>query len=431
MIRTGISSWITLCVFSAAIVEAGARKVLAADHWVDPKGKDVGNGGTAKQPWATLQYAADRVRPGDTIHVRDGSYRGFYLDRGGTRAAPVHFKAEGQQVRIIQRNRGTPDGINVEGAGFVVIEGFIVNGLPRAGVRGALSPNLTIRRIHADRNGSWGILTGHCDDLAVIDNVVSNSVKEHGIYVANSGDRPIIRGNISYGNRLCGIHINGDVSQGGDGIISRALVENNVVFDNGRGGGSGINCDGVQESIIRNNLLYENHASGIALYRINGAEGSRNNRVINNTVLMASNAGWAIKIRYQSTDNLVWNNILLTNSRSNGSINIAADSLAGFRSDYNIVADRLSTDYGESVLSLKSWSSSTGLDRHSLVARPQELFVNAAAGDFHLRADSAAIDAADPAAAPPVDIEGTARPVGPRPDIGVYELREGMSGDKG
>ena len=71
-------------------------------------------------------------------------------------------------------------------------------------------------------------------------------MKEHGIYVGNSGDRPIVRGNIAWGNQVCGIHMNGDVSQGGDGIISGALVENNVIFDNGRKGGSGINCDGVR-----------------------------------------------------------------------------------------------------------------------------------------------------------------------------------------
>ena len=42
--------------------------------------------------------------------------------------------------------------------------------------------------------------------------------------------------------------------RGADGIISGALVENNVIYNNGLGGGSGINCDGVQNSVIRNNL---------------------------------------------------------------------------------------------------------------------------------------------------------------------------------
>ena len=54
-------------------------------------------------------------------------------------------------------------------------------------------------------------------------------------------------------------------------IISFALVERNIIYENGVGGGSGINCDGVSDSIFRNNLLYNNHASGISLYGIDGA----------------------------------------------------------------------------------------------------------------------------------------------------------------
>ena len=122
----------------------------------------------------------------------------------------------------MRRNRETPDGINVEGASYVVIEGFIVNEMPRTGVRGVAGSHLTIRGIRADRNGVWGILIAHCDDAAVIGNETSRSAKEHGIYIGNSGDRPIVRGNIVWGNQSCGIHMNGDVSQGGDGIISGA-----------------------------------------------------------------------------------------------------------------------------------------------------------------------------------------------------------------
>ena len=66
----------------------------------------------------------------------DGDYEGFDLRRGGTRDASVRFKAEGKHVRIVRGTAKTPDGINVEGAGYVVIEGFIVNEMPRAGVRG-------------------------------------------------------------------------------------------------------------------------------------------------------------------------------------------------------------------------------------------------------------------------------------------------------
>src|SRR5207244_2669214 len=99
----------------------------------------------------------------------------------------------------------------------------------------------------------------------VIQNNVSYSNGEHGIYHSNSGDYPTIRANQIHHNHAAGIHMNGDKSQGCDGIISFATVEKNVIFENGLGGGSGINCDGVDSSTFRNNLLYANHASGISL----------------------------------------------------------------------------------------------------------------------------------------------------------------------
>jgi len=62
---------------------------------------------------------------------------------------------------------------------------------------------------------------------------MSRSQAEHGIYVGNSGDRPVIRRNVVWGNNANGIHMNGDLSQGGDGIISGAIVEGNIIHDNG------------------------------------------------------------------------------------------------------------------------------------------------------------------------------------------------------
>ena len=124
---------------------------------------------------------------------------------------------------------------------------------------------------------------------------------------------------------------------GGDGIISGALVENNVIYDNGRGGGSAINGDGVQNSTFRNNLIYNAHASGISLYRIDGGGGSTGNLVVNNTILVAADGRWALNIHDGSTGNTVRNNILYNYHSFRGSISVSADSLPGLVSDYNVV----------------------------------------------------------------------------------------------
>ncbi len=417
--------WVLLLAVIGILSPGTARP---ADYWVARRGMDRERGGGRTNPWASLQFAANHVKAGDTVHVLDGDYAGFDLHRGGDKQSPIRFIAEGKAVRITQRNSRTPDGINIEDAGHVVVDGFVVTKMPRAGVRGALSPHLTIRRIRADHNGSWGIFTAFCDDLALINNHASSSVKEHGIYVSNSGDRPIIRGNVAWDNRVCGIHMNGDLSQGGDGIISGALVENNIIFGNGRGGGSGINADGVQDSKFQNNLLYGNHASGISLYRICGAKGSTGNLVANNTITMASDARWAVNIQNASSSNKVVNNILLHANAARGSINISKDSMPGFQSDHNLVVDRFSVDDGSSTMDLSRWQALTSQDLHSRVSLPGDVFVDEASSDYHLRDRSPAIDAADPSLAPRLDIEGKARqrPNDEKssqtcPDIGAYE----------
>ena len=68
--------------------------------------------------------------------------------------------------------------------------------------------------------------------------------------------------------------------------------------------------DGVSNSRVQNNLLYNNHAGGIALYRIDGAQGARNNVVANNTVVQAADGRWALLLVNASTGNTVFNNIL-------------------------------------------------------------------------------------------------------------------------
>lgn len=394
------------------------REVLSS-FFVATTGNDAA-AGTSAAPWRTLQHAADVVQAGDSVTVRVGTYVGFDLRTDGTAASRITFQAEAG-VAINARNARTPDGINLEGADYVTIEGFALNGLPRAGIRSVLNQHVTIRNNTADSNGTWGIFTGFSDDLLIENNVTTRSVAEHGIYVSNSGDRPVIRNNLIWGNRGNGIHMNGDLSQGGDGLISGALVERNTIYDNGRGGGSGINADGVQSSRIQNNLLYNNHASGISLYRIDGAAGSKNNIVVNNTVVQAADGRWALNIQSGSTGNTVYNNILYNNHSFRGSIDVSQDSLPGLTSNYNAVMDRFTTNGGNSVLTLAQWRSATGQDANSIIATPSALFVSVAGNDYHLSATSPAIDRGTATLAPTTDRDGNPRPSGGGWDIGAYE----------
>ncbi len=183
-------------------------------------------------------------------------------------------------------------------------------------------------------------------------------------------------------------------------------------------GGSAINCDGVQDSVIRNNLAWDNHKTGIALYRIDGGGGSTGNLVHSNTIHNASDGRWCLHVSGGRTGNTVRDNILLNDHPFRGAIELTSDSLPGFSSDWNAVKDRFSLD--EVFLSLAQWQAATGQDDDSFVASTA-VFEDTAAGDYTLAAGSAALDAGTAFLAPDDDLPGKHRPAGPGFDIGAYE----------
>jgi parallel beta-helix repeat protein len=395
---------------------------LGQTYYVDPSGSDTTGDGSQGHPWASLRHAAGQVEAGATVLINPGTYGGgIVVETGGTAAEPVTFRASGPGV-IVEGSGGERDAFFIDRASWVVVEGLTIRHATRAGLRISQANHVTVRNSTFADNGTWGLFTDFSDYTTVEDSEAYGSGDEHGIYISNSSDYPTIRRNRLHHNHACGLHMNGDISMGGDGIISHALVEGNIIYANGLGGGSGINMDGVTDSLVRNNLLYDNHAGGITLYQIDGGSGSQNNLILNNTVLMAADGRWAINLPdASSTHNKLFNNILYTYHSYRGSIAIAAPALAGFESDYNVVMERFTTDDGDSVLSLAEWQA-LGYDAHALVAAPGQLFVNPAAHDYHLKAGSPAIDRGLALSQVAEDLEGHPRPAGAGYDIGAYEF---------
>ena len=412
-----------------------AVAVLGSTYHVKPpaQGGSNGNSGSELAPWATLQHAADEVGPGDVVIVHAGAYAGFQLETSGTADARITFRtAPGDTVTIDQDLPGGDDGINLEGASYVTVQGFHVADRTRTGIRAVLCDHVTIRGNVLEHNGTWGVLTGCCDDLVIEGNYAAASVVEHGIYVSNSGDRPLIRGNVIVGNDDNGIHMNGDLSipcEGStpqDGVISFAVVEGNTIVDNGAGeGGSAINCDGVQDSIIRNNLIHSTHASGISLYRDDGGAPSHRNQVLGNTVLVASDGRWALNVQNDSTATTVRNNIFWSEQGFRGAMDVCAGCLTGFTSNRNLVENRFTLDGGDSVLTLAQWRTATGQDLQSVVivnaTALAALFVDQAGGDYHLATGSAALDAGEALSGLRFDLERSQRPQGLGWDAGAFE----------
>ena len=439
-----------VAVFAAPQIRAGdegpgTRAVSLAGsvqttYWVALDGDDDLNNGSEGAPWRTIQHAVEMVGPGDTVLVRSGTYVGARIESSGTAAEPIILKpAAGGSVVIDgpgpeNRHDSSLEVETWEGDGTVaywVIEGFAVTGAPGWGIdiRGsdaAKSHHIVIRGNTVYSNGissgKTGIFAAFTDDVLIEGNE-SYGNGEHGIYVNNSSDRFTVRANRLHHNVNCGVHLNGDASMGGDGTLSDGLIESNVIYENGFGGGSGINMDGVTHTIVRNNLLHHNHATGIAMYQIDGAVCSQDNQILHNTVVMPDDGRWAVLVSgVGCVNNIVLNNILTSYHSYRGSINIPSTSLSGFQSDYNVVVDRFTTDDGESVIDLSAWQG-LGYDIHSFVATPGELFASATGNDYHLWSNSPAVDAGSNGAGVTVDLEGNPRPWGAGYDIGAYELR--------
>ncbi len=387
-------------------------RTLFSAYYVSPLGSDSA-AGTAANPWKTLQQAADMVQAGDVVTVEPGKYAGFIMGwnnpQNGTASAPIVFNAQPGAV-ITTRNYETEDGIDLEGCSYITIEGFTITNdgsIQRAGIRAVgyaantPSTNVVIENNNVSGMGEWGIFTAFSNNLLIQNNTASNSQNQHGIYVSNSPVNARILNNTVFGNYDCGIEINGDATQGGTGIATGALVAGNIVYNNGADGGAGINCDGLQNSLIENNLLYNNHASGIALYMDDSAAGSTGNVVVNNTIIEAPDARWCIDINTNSTGNTVYNNILDNQNPNHGAITITADSMRGFKSDYNlIINNQFTPDDGNTVLNLSQWQTVTGQDTHSIISTELAVFINAGGNNFQLINGSLAIDAGTSTDAP-------------------------------
>ncbi len=410
-----------LLVLALPLASLAPRNVAAAGtYYVSTTGSDATGSGSLAQPWRTIQKAADSVGPGATVLIQPGSYTGAVeIAIGATAASPVIFRGNGAGV-VLEAASVARDAVLITESAYVTWENIRIQNAPRAGLRVSMSNHVSIRHNVFANNLRWGLFTDFSDDLLIEGNESFGATIEHGIYHSNSGDRPVIRGNVIHDNYANGLHMNGDVSMGGDGTITSPVVEGNYIFNNGVGGGSGINMDGVERAMIRNNVIVNAHASGISMYQIDGGICSRNNTVYHNTIVVAADGRWAINIPNNGcTGNQLIANILYSNHSYRGAINIVDGARSGFASNHNVLEGVFSTNGGDSILTFTQWKT-LGYDANSKVSTPTALFVNPSS-DFHLKSGSPAINIGTTLASVKTDFDGRVRPQGASSDAGAFE----------
>lgn len=387
----------------------------------------------ATREFSTIQAAADAARPGDTVLVHDGSYAGFRITRSGTQTTPIVFQANGTGV-LINRDGPTGDGVRFQNVSHVTVDGFRIQDTTARCIaaRGATpsSPmtDLVVRNNVCINGGTQGFYLSEVSNSVIENNRISRirgdsaNNNGHGIYLANSGsDNTILRANVIFDNNGSpsaeGIHFNGDrFIVGGDGVISGLTVENNVLYNNQN---SGLNMDGVQDSVIRNNLVYGNGRHALRVYQIDASAGPARLTIVNNTFVTSSSSGWAIKLSEDAGGHTIFNNILIGTS---GSLSVGHANVV---SNNNAVVNRFSADDDNTTIGLSAWQSQTGNDASSFTASSTNLFVDATTSDYHLSTTSPAVDRGaatlNGILAPSADLAGTARPQGNALDVGAYE----------
>jgi len=280
------------------------------------------------------------------------------------------------------------DGILVIHSSWLGISGLSISGARgKAGIRISESNHITIRECSFSDHRRWCVKTIGSDFVTVAACEIDAHASEHGVYFSTT-DHPAIENCRIYGASGCGIHNNADAREGGDGIMTDARFVGNTISGCGKSGGAAINMDGVEDSLIAENLVFDCDAGGIVSFHGDAARCGNRNTFRNNAVYLPLGHGkYALKITGGSTGNIVQNNILVNGSSSRGALELESATIESLSSHGNIyfnLSGKPPVMFDDSFMPLANWQE-MGFDVGSREMAPVEIFINAAAGDFRLK----------------------------------------------
>ena len=256
------------------------------------------------------------------------------------------------------------------------------------------------------------VLNGNVEEFVVSNNIVHDNNNIAFDFIGHEEECPnseldqarngIVNNNIAYnidsrGNPAYGNNANADgfyIDGGKDIIFERNIVYNcNIGFEiaSEHGGKS------TSEIIIRNNLIRNNSAVGIAFGGYDSERGSTNNcKILNNTFYKnnTENFDWGgeVLVQYYCDNNVFANNIVVSNpniiivqnSTGTGSNNLFNNNL--YFADGNPVWDWNNNTYSN----FNNYKNSINQENNSLFENP--LLVNPTKNNPALQVSSAAID---------------------------------------
>jgi Ca2+-binding RTX toxin-like protein len=435
-----------------------------ATYYVSTTGNDTNNPGTIDRPFATLNQAVSKVKAGDTVLVRGGTYypeRGIWMgeDRSGTANARITIAAYGNEKPVL-------DGYNMRAGSSIVLldgqyidfKGFEVRNAQKVGISVWGGDNLRITDNTVHEIQDTGIFVGH--DQAkptniLIDNntVYRASLKNQarnmnggwGTGISGFGNQLNITNNKVYNNYGEGIAISGDDNKANGNVIrdnyavemyvsnaTDTIVENNFVYNTGdrayfrQQQGQSQPSAGIQlanefsannvlgpsldRNIIRNNISVGNSA-GFFYGNYEQGGGLKNTQVINNTFSQGTQELLHIDADGHTNTTFANNIFHQTNGKT---MSYVPSGTSGLNFKNNVWYDGSATATPNSI----GPNPADNIRGNPLFAKPGGF----QASDYKLNPGSSAIDTGTSQNAPGNDYTGTSRPVNGRHDIGAWEF---------
>lgn len=440
--------------------------VSTRNWYVSAAASSTNTAGTEASPFNSLQKAADRVAPGDTVFAMGGSYTAtsinlVQIQRTGLPGKWIVFMPYKGDKPVLQLGNVNFNGFNVLPAGaYIRIQGFEVIGnnatitlaqaqaQPGACESGPASASLTPT---ARFNGNGMSVTGRGGETLRPHHVViaNNSIHDCAGGGAGSGeaDYVTIEDNTIYNNSWYTVYGTSGISLGNcwnfdnssevKMIVRRNRCYGNILKIAWNIGGTGTNCKFYDGNgiILDNNRANDPNNPGV----VKNSLGNYTGKFLIENNLCYKNGGRGININY-SDNAIVLNNTTYQNGQSDGGFGVGIDNefimqgSVGARIYNNIFSGKPgelpSSVSGSSDvlqnnnLTFSNFSNGYFTGNQNIVGK-DPLFVNAAAGDFRLSDASPAVNRGSAVAGQYAltDLLGVARPQGAGVDMGAYEFQ--------
>jgi hypothetical protein len=266
-------------MFSAIVlccVLLGPRVLADGEWYVGPAG-ETGNPGTAESPWdiASTLGGGQKVAPGDTVYLLEGTYRRrpneqFDVRLAGTAERPIHVRpAPGHRVRI-------DGGLAVHKPSSHVwirdLEIFVSEPQPEKPVSAGSHP--------ADLKRPWGGLHLHGGRDCKYINLVIHHCNQ-GISAWKDEINPEIYGCVIFGNGWLGVdrgHGHAIYTQNDEGVKTIS----NCIMTCPYPGSYTMHAYGSSRAYVNNYLLTENICYGRGPFLVGGGRPSHGIRVLRN-----------------------------------------------------------------------------------------------------------------------------------------------------